>query len=63
MSSNRLPSLLSDDVEDDDDDNNNNNSIPYYFRDELTATRPITDTAQCRYTQLHTGQTKHKVKD
>jgi hypothetical protein len=25
--------------------------------------RPITDTAQCRCTQLHNGQTQHRVKD
>jgi hypothetical protein len=50
MSSNRLPSLLPDDLEDDDDDDNNNNSIPYYLRDEPTTARPIADTAYCRYT-------------
>jgi hypothetical protein len=27
--------------------NNNNNTILYYLRAELTAIRPITDTAQC----------------
>jgi hypothetical protein len=30
--------------------NNNNNSIFYYLYVESTATRPITDTAQCRKT-------------
>jgi hypothetical protein len=30
--------------------NNNNNSIFYYLCAESTATRPITDTAQYRYT-------------
>jgi hypothetical protein len=29
--------------------NNNNNSILYHLSAESTATRPITDTAQCRY--------------
>jgi hypothetical protein len=29
--------------------NNNNNSILFYLCAESTATRPITDTAQCRY--------------
>jgi hypothetical protein len=29
--------------------NNNNNAIIYYLYAESTATRPITDTAQCRY--------------
>jgi hypothetical protein len=29
--------------------NNNNNSILYYLCAESTATRPITDPAQCRY--------------
>jgi hypothetical protein len=29
--------------------NNNNNSILYYLCAESTATRPITDTAKCRY--------------
>jgi hypothetical protein len=29
--------------------NNNNNSILYYLCAEPTATRPITETAQCRY--------------
>jgi hypothetical protein len=29
--------------------NNNNNLILYYLRAESTDTRPITDTAQCRY--------------
>jgi hypothetical protein len=29
--------------------NNNNNSIIYYLCAESTVTRPITDTAQCRY--------------
>jgi hypothetical protein len=58
-----------DDDDDDDDDNNNNNnnnqnyqsevitqfnsSIIYYLCAESTAARPITDTAQCRYWQLH----------
>jgi hypothetical protein len=28
--------------------NNNNNSILYYLCAESTATRPITDTAQCK---------------
>jgi hypothetical protein len=28
---------------------NNNNSILYYLCAESTATRPITDTAQCNY--------------
>jgi hypothetical protein len=46
--------------------NNNNliqfNSIIYYLCAESTATRPITNTAQCSYRQLHNGQTQHKVK-
>jgi hypothetical protein len=37
--------------------NNNNNSIIYYLYAESTATRPITDIAQCKY-----GQRQHKVK-
>jgi hypothetical protein len=36
------------DDDDDNDDNNNNNPILYYLCAEATATRPITDTAQCR---------------
>jgi hypothetical protein len=38
------------------------NSILYYLCAESTARRRITDTAQCRYTQLHNGHTQHKVK-
>jgi hypothetical protein len=38
------------------------NSILYYLCAESTATRPITDTAQYRYTNLHNGHTEHKVK-
>jgi hypothetical protein len=30
--------------------NNNNHSVIYYLCAESTATMPITDTAQCRYT-------------
>jgi hypothetical protein len=37
---------LDDSNTNDDDDNN---SILYYLYAESTATRPITDTAQCRY--------------
>jgi hypothetical protein len=33
----------------DDDDDDNSNSILCYLCAESTATRPITDTAQCRY--------------
>jgi hypothetical protein len=51
--------------------NNNNNSILYYFYAESKATRPITETAQCRITlwtdnvktrdklQANTGERKH----
>jgi hypothetical protein len=38
-------------------------SLLYYSCAESTATRPITDTAQCRYRYLHYGQTLHKVED
>jgi hypothetical protein len=37
-------------------------SILYYLCAKSTATRTITDTAQCRYTKLHYGHTQHKVK-
>jgi hypothetical protein len=35
-------------VHNNNNNNNNNNSILYYLCAESTATRPITDTAQCR---------------
>jgi hypothetical protein len=41
----------------------NNNLILYYLRAESTATRPITDSAQCRYRQLHHGHAQYKAKD
>jgi hypothetical protein len=41
---------------------NNNNLIIYYLCAESTATRPITDTAQCRCRQLNNWQTHHRVK-
>jgi hypothetical protein len=37
------------------------NSVLYYLCAESTATNPITDTAQCRYTYLHNGHIQHKV--
>jgi hypothetical protein len=37
-----------DDNVNNNNNNNNNNSILYYLCAEPTATRPITDTAQCR---------------
>jgi hypothetical protein len=38
------------------------NPIIYYLCAKSTATRSITDTAECRYRQLHSGQTPHKIK-
>jgi hypothetical protein len=47
----RYSSVRDDDDDDDDDDNSVQfNSILYYLCAESTATGPITDTAQYRYT-------------
>jgi hypothetical protein len=44
--------MLKDEQKSDDDNNNNNSSVLYYLCADSAATRPITDTEQCRETNI-----------